>query len=189
MSKVVFVDVDGVLANNTERFNKAEEAKQAYLKSQQKIRDGFSSEEKSKSIYWQTAFNPELVALDTLIPGTIEALIAFCVRDYTIILLTSRPESMRQATIEWLIAQNAKVEEGFFTQYEKLIMKEPAFTKNYIKTVPWKVGIIQTFATYLNATEVVVVDDEVANREEVEKYQASYTVRCYASLAEAIKEI
>jgi hypothetical protein len=118
-------------------------------------------------IDWQIAFDPELVVLDIIIDGVHAQLEALERRGYTIIYLTSRPESMRAATLTWLDKH------GLATRM--LVMKSAAF--QFTKTVVWKAGMVNTLATALQAREVLVVDDEQANIDEIRKHvtlQAHY---------------
>src|SRR2546421_12075830 len=84
--------------------------------------------------YWRTVFNPEHVPLDTVIEGALDAMAWLSLEGYEVVIVTSRPESMREATRRWLFDQgkwNAKA----------IIMKTPAF--QYTKTVVWKAGMVQ----------------------------------------------
>ncbi len=81
MEKVAFIDLDGVLANSTARFELARA---------------------TGKIDWNIAFAPEHVALDVLIEGTPQIIEWLHKKGYTIIFLTSRPEAMREATNAWI---------------------------------------------------------------------------------------
>ncbi len=187
--KLLVCDLDGVIADNTARFQKAAEAKQEYIETHEIYDLSISRQHEATSLYWQTAFTPELVSLDTLIPGVLDALDDLAtLHDYRIIYLTSRPESMREATIHWLsrngiqvgLGDNGKQVIGF----DLLITKPPAF--QYTKTTVWKAGMIQTLASLYNATDVLIVDDEQANRDEYLKY-LSDGQHMYRSLQEAVE--
>src|SRR5579875_3666894 len=103
MDKMCIVDIDGVVADNTARFAKAEEAKQSYLATLPTSTDGIGTRE-ATNLYWRTAFTPDLVALDTLIDSAARDVNALWADGWDIFFLTSRPESMRNATVEWLRA-------------------------------------------------------------------------------------
>ncbi len=75
---IYIIDLDGIVANSSARFEIA-------------TKDG--------KIDWSLAFDPELVKLDTLIEGA-DTIIKQLRGD--IVYLTSRPESMWQATHTWL---------------------------------------------------------------------------------------
>lgn len=138
MTKLAIIDLDGVVANSDERFKLA-------LRS-----DGKTD--------WKIAFKPEHVSLDVLIDGALEAVDNLESKGHAIIFLTSRPESMREATVIWL-ATHA------LDSYE-LVMK-PA-SKQFTKTVKWKAEEVQRMASLPGIEKVVFVDDEERNREAIE---------------------
>lgn len=177
MSSICIVDLDGVVCDNTRRFEKAEEAKQAAL-----VDRSIQLGERQKTAtqrFWDTAFTPGLVALDTLIEGAIDALADIAFSGFDIVTLTSRPESMREATRQWLFDRGYPVD-------EPLIMKAPAF-----QTVTWKAGMVQTLAALYEAENVLFVDDEQANRTAVmDSYlDGSIELIVASSLAEALEKL
>jgi len=179
MSKICIVDIDGVVADASARFAKAGEAKQAYLNEMAELQ--ISDERGATDTYWQTVFNPDHVPLDTEIEGAIDAMARLSLSGYEVVILTSRPESMREATRRWLFDQgkwNAKA----------IIMKAPAF--QYVKTVVWKAGMVQTLAAFYDASEVVFIDDEESNWTPLKNAgPQSYELTRYASLAEAVEAL
>lgn len=137
------IDLDGVIADSTERFKRA------------KRNDG--------STDWAIAFTPELVMFDTLIDGTKQALNGFADAGDLVILLTSRPESMRDATEAWLAERDLR--------YRQLAMKTKIH--QYVKTVKWKADEVQrliklTELSGLTVDHVIFIDDEPGNRATVE---------------------
>ncbi len=184
MTRLAIIDVDGIIANVDARFAKAEEARNAYLRSQQGIPDGFSKSNiaHATDLYWRTVFTPELVSLDTLIDGVNDALLDIQVQGYKVVLLTSRPDSMRSATMHWLL------DNGLWDRYNDLVMKAPAF--QYTKTTVWKAGIVQTLEAFYAATDLLIVDDEQANINEHLKYFSNVQTReLCKSLAEAVAKL
>ncbi|SRR5579875_1013187 len=180
MTRLCIVDIDGVVADSTARFAKAEEAKQKAIKLLESDPATWSiAKSKATDLFWRTAFTPELVTLDTLIEGTLEAVRNLWSDGWDVFFLTSRPESMRNATIEWFRVNRFP---SFLVDGEKLYMKAPAF--QYTKTIVWKAGMIETIAANYEAEEVLVIDDEQVNIDEIMKYaeKAPYTIRCYKSL-------
>ncbi len=184
--KLCVCDLDGVLADNTARFARAEQERQAFLQEMDIDPEDADKtpakliEKEATNLYWRTVFSPELVPLDTLIEGAIDAMAQLSLKGYEVVILTSRPESMREATMRWLFDQgkwNAKA----------IIMKAPAF--QYVKTVIWKAGMIQTLAALYIADDLIVIDDEQVNIDELHKhgFEDSLKLRCYTSLQEAIE--
>ena len=187
MTKLCICDIDGVISNSDARFAKAEEARQAFMKDLdarlETILHGATSEKRATDLYWRTAFDPELVALDIAIPGAIDALAALAFSGWQVVILTSRPESMRVATRQWLFESGYPVE-------SLVIMKVPAF--QYTKTVVWKAGMVQTLAAMFGAEEVVVVDDEMDSFIEnlhTGGFEDSVKLRCFTSLQEAMEAL
>src|SRR5579859_6080896 len=155
--KLCICDLDGVVCDNTARFAKAEEAKQAYRRSPASITDE-EGEMKAVNIFWREAFNPSYVVLDTLIEGVKEALDTLY-GEYGVLFLTSRPESMREATVDWLEAHDISVEHPQFGNF--LICKPPAF--QFVRTSTWKAGTIQMLHRLFGADELLVLEDEQVN--------------------------
>lgn len=187
MNKLAIIDLDGVIADNTARFAKAEEAKRNAMpdKLEDALTLSVAQEKELTNLYWQTAFTPELVSLDTLIEGVREAINELEDNGYNIYFLTSRPEHMREATLDWLHRHKVYIKKP--GAWDKLIMKAPAF--QYTKTTVWKAGMVQTLASWYGASEVLVIDDEEANRVEIAKYERNYELAFACSMADAITVI
>ena len=186
-TKLCICDIDGVVADATARFAVAEEVKQAYMRQMQE-EFSLSDERGATDAYWHTVFSPEHVPLDTLIDGAIEALDTLqFTHGYHILFLTSRPEAMRDATAEWLYYHKANFYRKVLSDERRLIMKAPAF--QYVKTVTWKAGIVQTLAALYGASDVLIVEDEQVNINEHLKYVSAevQTRYIYTSLKEAVE--
>ena len=182
--KLAIIDLDGVIANAEARFAAAELAKEQWLMERQKGLPYAVDQRVEKSatdVYWRAVFNPANVPLDTLIDGAREALNALRA-SRPLIVLTSRPEAMRGATVRWLVDHDIL----FFAQHSAaLIMKPSAF--QYTKTMIWKAGMIQHLATERRAEEVLVIDDEASNRETLAHYARTFPrLVQVASLAQAV---
>jgi len=135
---LAIIDLDGVVADSTERFKRATRP------------DG--------SIDWPTAFNPDLVALDVPIDGAEVAMKRLEQRGYTIVFLTSRPESMRDATQAWLDVHGL--------DYHDLVMKPRS--AQFIKTVRWKAAEVRRMVALAGrsaADSVLFIDDEELHRD------------------------
>ena len=183
MTKLAVIDLDGVIANVEQRFLRADVEKSLYLAGTDRP-DRLQRE--ATDLYWRTVFRPDLVELDTVIEGATEAIDnLFDERAYAILLLTSRPEAMREATVAWLW------ERAYLLPMitDSLLMKPTAF--QYVKTVVWKAGTIQQCGAMWGATEVLVVDDEQANRAAVAQAFTNSSVKLTlaASLQEALARL
>jgi hypothetical protein len=175
------IDIDGVIANPDARLAHALSVYMSSIPDElPQLRTKKCAE--TSDVYWQTAFRPDLCALDTPVEGALQALSKIIYgMNITSLLLTSRPESMRQATEEWLKFHG-------FIGHVHLVMKPPAATngRSSIVTAIWKAAFIDTWAMLYEAGTVLFVDDSPACRDEVMKHLdvKRFTVKVYASLDE-----
>jgi hypothetical protein len=167
MSKIAFIDLDGVVANSDLRFAQAEQT--ANAKYQQEVYSSAWTD-----LYWRTVFDPTNVQMDTPIEGAYDALNKI-EENYEVHFLTSHPEPMRRATQAWL------KQHRLMGLARDLIMKPVSM--QYTKTVVWKVGTIHMLASMYGASEVLVIDDEQMNIDALAGYQTPYLLRTYKSLA------
>jgi hypothetical protein len=163
MTNIAFIEIDGPIANYEARFALAESiASREFVPGTRDWKDAF----------WHVAFTPENVSTDVLVPGAYEALVE-TEKTYEVILLTSRPEHMREATRQWLTSHRIGVGRD-------LVMK-PASCK-WDKTLRWKTTIIHTFAYMYGASEVLAIDPVQDNTNELQRYTTSFAMRYYKSL-------
>ena len=152
--KLCICDLDGVVACSDARFGRATT---------------------NGRVNWGVAFDPELVALDTLIDG-VPAHLERLERDgYTIAFLTSRPESMTRATLFWL--RDRQLLAG-----ERTLMLKPS-SEQFTKTKVWKARMVAQFIDDMKADHTIVVEDEKANIEEIAAHLPD--VKCFLMLEEA----
>jgi hypothetical protein len=165
--KMAIVNLDrNTVVNAEKRFALAEQAANERYDEQMENREW-------SNLYWHTAFTPEYVALDELVEGATEKLEWLRAQDYTLFLLCSRPEGMREATEAWLGQHQVP--------YDFLVMKHESF--RYTKSITWKAGMVHQLARTFHADEVVYVDAEQGHAEELLRYDRPFTLHCYASLA------
>lgn len=133
--KTAFIDLDGTVCNSEKRFA------QAWQRGR---------------IDWSIAFHPPLLELDELIAGTETALEKFEQDGWQIVFLSSRPESLRRATRDWLRRHDL-----LHGQHgERRIILKPSHQRT-TNTPKWKAEIV--CAAGLNQAEVIVVDDASEN--------------------------
>lgn len=189
--KLAIIDLDGVVCDNTARMAKAEEAKAACLAQFADDDDPTPQtyiRQEAMNAYWRTAFTPDLVVFDTLIDGVLQPLEQIEEAGYRVFFLTSRPESMRQATVDWFWSLPPDFVLLGNEEIDQLIMK-PA-SQQFVKTITWKAGVVQMLAKLLNAKTVLFVDDDAANQDELSKYADSFGMLYLAkSLDEAVRLI
>lgn len=183
--KICICDLDDVVADPYKRRYQADAAKTAYF--QQHINVGDPQEAKriakeAESEFYRVLFTPELVELDTLIDGVVQAIEQIEEAGYHVYFLTSRPESMREATEEWLFQQ------GLYTAHDnrKLIMCAPAFRNNYTKTLVWKSGMVETLTRLEEVTDLLFVDDDPKNVEAVQSADLTCKLLVASSLKDAV---
>jgi phosphoglycolate phosphatase-like HAD superfamily hydrolase len=154
MINLCICDLDGIIVNSDARFARA------------------TVEGK---INWKIAFNPELIELDMLIDGVADHLDRLENEGYTIVFLTSRPETMERATLAWL------------DRYELLGDRRTLITKplsaQFVKTKTWKAERVANLIRQSQAQSVIFIDDEQANVETL--IELLPDVRCFLKLDEA----
>ncbi len=143
------IDLDGIVANSTARFERATNA---------------------AGINWRIAFDPELIALDTVIDGAMDTLERLAQRG-TIVYISSRPESLHNATMKWMKKNGVPIH---------WIALRPQFAK----TLEWKEKEASEQVAQIQPARVIFIDDEMKNCEAVAA--ALPEVVCYASLAECL---
>jgi hypothetical protein len=183
---LAIIDIDGVIANPDARLAHALSVYMSSVPDElPQLRTKKSAE--TSDVYWQTAFRTDLVALDAPVEGAREALAGLSQGGQIIpLLLTSRPEAMRESTQNWLL-------EHGFGGYAHLVMKPPAATngRSSIVTAIWKASIIDTLAMLYEASRVWVVDDSSAILDEVMKHLdvKRFDIKPFASLDELVSAI
>ncbi len=148
--KIAIIDIDGVIADSIERFKQCTEG---------------------GKINWDRALSSELLHLDKLIQNAAENLYGISEHYDKTILLTSRYDHMRQASLVWLDQHN-------IVTYERAIFKP--WNDRFVKTKHWKAQQVLKILEEHNGTtllqsrgdpltEVLIVEDEEANREEIQQ--------------------
>lgn len=152
----VWIDLDGTVADSTDRRIRAEHIAQTFAQGQ-----GLGLyDEKTSDAYWKTFLDGKMLHLDTLLRGADETLLDLYRRGDTCIFVTSRPESMRVGTQRWL-------EEQLDVLYTRgrphpLLLMKPVPTHAWTKSVTWKVGLIEALVCSMPPTQQrhLVVDDD-----------------------------
>lgn len=163
--KLAIIDLDGVVADSTIRFEKAHDlAVEKLRRTSQFVLPSDPQKLKAlkeyKSLFYtkEAFYNPSLVAQDTLLAGAVTSIWDICDgHDYLLIYLSSRPEFLRNVTYKWLFDQNV------LDAQTRLILKPTAF--QYTKTTTWKAGTVQTLTGLYDASRVLFIDDEQVNRD------------------------
>ena len=123
----VIIDIDNTLCNSNERFRLATKP------------DG--------KIDWDIAHNPELIEKDKPNFPMIDLAYSYKSRGVEVILLTGRPESVREATELWLTQ--------YHIEYDQLIMRNRS--SHYLKAVVYKE---KAYKTLIKSDVFCAYDDE-----------------------------
>jgi hypothetical protein len=157
--KIAVVDIDKCIVDPFKRFEAATEG---------------------GKIVWEKALSSELLHLDELMPQAVEHYAVIRSHYDQLILLTSRYDHMRQASLIWL-------SEHRITGYDRAIFKP--WDKRFTKTKSWKAGqvldILQEFSQpglwqsslqgeIRPITEVLILEDNEDNQQEISQTVAQW---------------
>lgn len=150
MTKLAIIDLDGVVVNNAVRAHKAREAACKHVDNVSEFND----------VFWATMFDPALVELDEPVFGSVEMLILLEEAGFAVLYLTSRPLTMRDATLLWL----AK----YGLMFGRDVIMKDFETDRYTRTDEWKAKQVHNIVTTCQPDFVFFVDDESKNRYKVQ---------------------
>ncbi len=153
--KLAIIDLAGPIANESKRFEIARTP--------------------GAGMNWHIFFDPAHLRLDTLVDGAVTAIVDLQAQGYTVLLMSSRPEAMREATVQWCLAHQITL---------PLAMKPPA--AQFLKTVQLKAIMAQMLAGAFSASEVIVIEDEAPNLAAILDYDTSYRLHGFSSLADCV---
>lgn len=164
MSNIAICDFDGVIADTTEHTKIAQERARAFVFQQAPGLDE-KAERKALSRFFyseQGFFDTRLVEHDQLIRGCHQALARLAQEYDTIVVVTSRPPSMREATLQWF----SRWCPGY--EYIEFIFKETE--ERFLKTATWKADVIGQWVQQYDT--LLFIDDDERNRKAVEALAA-----------------
>lgn len=182
MSKIAIVDFDGVIANIEEHVSIAQERARALAGTWNPDTQREEQRKALSSIFYseQGFFDTELVVYDRLMQGG-EVALAQLLQEYeSVVILTSRPLSMREATLQWFAQHCPGCERITF------IFKDS--NERAIKTAAWKARVIAQFAEQCKT--LLFIDDDAHNRDAVKAILAdlnSVTLFVASSLEEGLR--
>jgi hypothetical protein len=133
---------------------------------------------------WDTFQDSAHVPLDTLIEGAYEAIHALRNQGWRLVYLTSRPESMRWATLTWLSNQGIACQpvDGALRWIDVYMKDEEA---RYDKTPQWKAQQVMRLVEMYQASEILIVDDQISNLEAIVQV-LTVPFRVHTSLNDAV---
>lgn len=149
MTKVCFIDIDGVICDIFARLERARKP--------------------DASVNWKIFLDPALLALDSPIDGAAQALSRLMHHlGYQIVLLTGRPEQLRQATRACLIDAGV--------QWHTLLMRKDG---DYRKSPVLKTEeVLKYLDGHAAVDEVLFVDDQSENLAAVQAALDAREVAC-----------
>lgn len=154
MSTLFIIDIDGTLANGARRFREA---------GSEPSRDNRKAYDK----WLSNVQNTESLAKDPVVSGMVELCCSLWLSVRArIAFVTSREESYRDVTWEWLGDQ------GFFLNQEALIMRP---TGDYSEGSELKERIIEKLLKSSQCDNVVVIDDDEHGKLETVCKQRGWT--------------
>ncbi len=110
----VIIDIDNTLCNSNERFELAKKP--------------------NGKTDWDIAHNPELIEKDKPNFPMIDLAYSYKSRGVEVILLTGRPESIREATKLWLTQYHVEYDKLIMRSWEDNFLKAPIFKKKMYET-------------------------------------------------------
>ncbi len=160
MSRLAISDFDGVIANITEHTKIAQERAKAFaLALALDPKDEAYRKALSTFFYSERGFfDNELVRCDQLMSGCGNALAQLLQEYDKVIVLTSRPISMREATLQWFLQ--------WFPGCKNIEFIFKNSTESVMKTAIWKAHTVALFAEQYDV--ILFIDDDERNRDAVE---------------------
>jgi beta-phosphoglucomutase-like phosphatase (HAD superfamily) len=164
MSRLAICDFDGVIADIAEHTKIAQERAKAFVLQQTPSLDK-EAERKALSRFFYSErgfFDTRLIEHDQLMSGCHQAL-ARLSREYDkIVVVTSRPPSMREATLQWF--------SRWCPGYEHIEFIFKDIEESVLKTASWKARLVAHFARQHDI--LLFIDDDERNRKAVEALAA-----------------
>lgn len=152
MNRLAIIDLDKVVSNSSARFARA-------------TRPDYS-------INWKIALDPDLVELDELIERADIALDVITTCDYHILFLTGRPETMREATVQWMLKYGLPVHE--------MVMRTAG---DFSKAKDFKRREVAKIVAEKQPDKVLFIDDLIEEYPDL-LFDCAVPVVCHASLAD-----
>ncbi len=164
MSKIAVVDFDGVIADMTIHTQIARERAHAFALQQAPDPESKAYRKAASAFFYSEEgyFDQDLLELDQPVIGSREALRQLLQEYDEVIVLTSRPPSLQEATLAWF--------RRYFPEQEAITFLFKESHEHEIKTAVWKAQIVAQFAK--RCETVLFIDDDERNRKAVEALAA-----------------
>ncbi len=159
MSSIAILDFDGVIVDNSIHTNIAQERARAFVREQALDLDR-ATERKALSTFFYSErgfFDTTLIEYDQLTPGCSKALTDILQEYDTVVILTSRPLSMREATLQWF--------SRWCPGYENIEFLFKDSDESVMKTAIWKASMVAQLVEHYDT--LLFIDDDERNRKAV----------------------
>src|SRR5579885_54052 len=159
MSKIAICDFDGVIADIAEHTKIAQERARAFVRQQASSLDD-AAERKALSRFFYSErgfFDPRLIEQDRPMNGCHQALAHLSQAYDKIVVVTSRPPSLREATLQWF--------SRWCPGYEHIAFLFKETEESVLKTASWKARLVAHFAQQYET--LLFIDDDERNRNAV----------------------
>lgn len=164
MSRIAVCDFDGVVADSAEHTKIAQERAKVFVLQQASDLDE-ATERKALSRFFYSErgfFDTRLIEHDQLMSGCHQALAHLAQAYDNVVIVTSRPPSMREATLQWF----SRWCPGY--EHMEFIFKDTE--ESVLKTASWKARLVAQFARHYDS--ILFIDDDERNRKAVEALAA-----------------
>jgi hypothetical protein len=186
---LLICDIDSVIADPTERIDTALHnflaPFQNWKMDSATVRPSLAEMvSRATDTHWRSMFDPANVSYDTPIPGVADALAELSYAGWVTFYLSSRPESLRQATAAWLADHEIAVAypRGIA---DPLMLKPKSQFDAYVKTITWKLDRVEMLARLYRPNRLLVVEDNEEIAKAIQQLKLDCTIYTALSLAEA----
>ncbi len=164
MSRIAVCDFDGVIADITEHTKIAQERAKAFVLQQALELDAVAERKALSRFFYseQGFFDTRLIEHDQLMSGCHQALAHLAQAYDKVVVVTSRPPSMREATLQWF--------SRWCPGYENIEFIFKDIEESVLKTATWKARLVAHFARQYET--ILFIDDDERNRKAVEALAA-----------------
>ena len=165
MSSIAILDFDGVIVDPTIHTNIAQERARAFVREHVLDLDRATERKVLSAFFYseQGFFDTTLIEYDRLMPGCSKVLANISRHYDTVVVVTSRPSFMREATLQWF--------SRWCPGYEHIEFLFKDSDENAMKTAAWKAQRVAQLAEHHDT--LLFIDDDERNRNAVTAIRAN----------------
>ncbi|GHP00922.1 hypothetical protein KSF_109690 [Reticulibacter mediterranei] len=180
-NSIAIIDFDGPVSDTSARAQEAHRRVQMKTLALEEPPAPDSNEYKALFYSTDAFYDPSLLVLDQLQPGTDIAITRLQELYTDVYILTSRPDFLAEPTEQWLSAHSLRFPRESIRY--KLYAQGEDQREQRVSTAVWKAIIVHQAAVWYD--HILFIDDDVKNRAEVAAHQLS-NVEIKESLADYI---